>query len=220
MTSSLSTGERRWAPSSRRGGLTVLGKISVPKPINLPSQRLENHGLDPNVEIVPKGTLSWANRSTSSSSSNAWGSSTLSPNTDGGTGSPSRLSGRPSSGGSGTRPSTAGSDKAYEPTANAWGQNSRPSSASGALTSNQTPMTSLRPRSAETRPGSSQLSRFAEPLSENSVAWGAAGTAEKLGVTSSKNEGFSLSSGDFPTLGSEKDNSTKSTELQGLHACL
>uniref|UniRef100_A0A2N9GRC8 BAT2 N-terminal domain-containing protein n=1 Tax=Fagus sylvatica TaxID=28930 RepID=A0A2N9GRC8_FAGSY len=172
----------RWGSSSaRRGAMTVLGK--VPKPINLPSQRLENHGLDPSVEIVPKGTLSWGSRS-SSSTSNAWGSSTLSPRTDGGTGSPSHLSGRPSSGGSGTRPSTAGSDRAHEPTANAWGPNSRPSSASGALTSNQTSnqsLTSLRPRSAETRPGSSQLSRFAEPLSENPGPWSAAGTAEKLG---------------------------------------
>ena len=66
--------------------MTVLGKVAVPKPINLPSQRylvpaeffmvhftdmncfwppkilhhlsvvlrLENHGLDPSVEIVPK----------------------------------------------------------------------------------------------------------------------------------------------------------------------
>ncbi|CBI14995.3 unnamed protein product, partial [Vitis vinifera] len=197
--------------------MTVLGKVAVPKPINLPSQRLENHGLDPTVEIVPKGTLSWGNRS---SASNAWGSSTISPSTDGGSGSPSHLSGRPSSGGSGTRPSTAGSDRASESTASAWGPSSRPSSASGPLTSNQSSLASLRPRSAETRPGSSQLSRFAEPLSENPVAWGAAGTAEKLGVASSKSDGFSLTSGDFPTLGSEKDNFGKNTELQehGSHA--
>ena len=74
----------RWG-APRRGGMTVLGKVAVPKPINLPSQRylvscwliftsfkwvtwlyseilcvlsviwrLENHGLDPTVEIVPK----------------------------------------------------------------------------------------------------------------------------------------------------------------------
>ncbi|CAK7325063.1 unnamed protein product [Dovyalis caffra] len=218
-------GERRYA-SARRGSMTVLGKIAVPKPINLPSQRLENHGLDPNYEqmylaqldpyLLPKldrGTHSWGTRS-SSSTPNAWGSSALSPNTDGGSGSPSHLSGRPSSGGSGTRPSTASSDRTHEPIANAWGSNSRPSSASGALTSNQTSLTSLRPRSAETRPGSSQLSRFAEPLSDNSVAWGATGTAEKLGVTSSKKDGFSLTSGDFPTLGSEKESSGKNTESQ------
>ncbi|KAI4336185.1 hypothetical protein L6164_014741 [Bauhinia variegata] len=211
MTSNMSSGERRWA-SSRRGGMTVLGKVSVPKPINLPSQRLENHGLDPNVEIVPKGTLSWGSRS-SSSATNAWGSSSVSPNTDG-TSSPSHLSARPSSGGSGTRPSTAGSDRALESTPNIWGSTSRPSSASGALTSNQASLTSLRPRSAETRPGSSQLSRFAEPLADNSVAWSAARTAEKLGVTEAKNEEFSLSSGDFPTLGSEKDKSVKNSELQ------
>ncbi|XVF54075.1 hypothetical protein PTKIN_Ptkin05aG0151800 [Pterospermum kingtungense] len=209
MTSSTLSGDRRWG-STRRSGMTVLGKVAVPKPINLPSQRLENHGLDPNVEIVPKGTLSWGSKS---SSSNAWGSSTLSPNTDGGSSSPSHLSARPSSGGSGTRPSTAGSDRAREP-ANAWGSNSRPSSASGALASNQTSLATLRPRSAETRPGSSQLSRFAEAVPENSGVWGAAGTAEKLGMNSLKSDGFSLTSGDFPTLGSEKDASGKHAELQ------
>ncbi|KAJ6339756.1 hypothetical protein OIU77_007660 [Salix suchowensis] len=212
MTSSTLTGERRY-PSGRRGGMVTLGKVAVPKPINLPSQRLENHGLDPNVEIVPKGTHSWGTRS-SSSTPNAWGSSTLSPNIDCGNGSPSHLSGRPSSGGSGTRPSTASSDRTHDPIASAWGTNSRPSSASGALTSNHTSLTSLRPGSEETRPGSSQLSRFAEPLSDNSVAWAATGTAEKLGGTSSKNEGFSLTSGDFPTLGSEKEDSGKNTESQ------
>ncbi|PPD78454.1 hypothetical protein GOBAR_DD24614 [Gossypium barbadense] len=191
--------------------MTVLGKVAVPKPINLPSQRLENHGLDPNVEIVPKGTLSWGSKS--SSSSNAWGSSTLSPNTDGGGSSPSHLSARPSSGGSGTRPSTAGSDRAHEP-ANARGSDSRPSSSSGPVASNQTSLASLRPRSAETRPGSSQLSRFAEAVPEYSGAWNGSGTAEKLGMASSKNDGFSLTSGDFPTLGSEKDTSGKNAELQ------
>ncbi|KAE9601426.1 hypothetical protein Lal_00023778 [Lupinus albus] len=219
MTSSMLSGERRWAgASSRRGGMTVLGKVAVPKPINLPSQRLENHGLDPNVEIVPKGTLSWGGKL--SSSSNPWGSS-LSPNTDGGTTSPSHLSARPSSGGSGTRPSTSGSDKAFD-TNNAWGSNSRPSSPSGALISNQTPLTSLRPCSAETRPDSSQLSRFAEPLTENSGACGSVRTTEKLGVAQPKTDGFSLSSGDFPTLGSDKDKSVLNYELEdhsfGSHA--
>ncbi|KAF7838304.1 protein MODIFIER OF SNC1 1 [Senna tora] len=221
MTSNMLSGERRWA-SSRRSGMTVLGKVAVPKPINLPSQRLENHGLDPNVEIVPKlgmfvllgvmcfviilirGTLSWGGKS--SSASNAWGSS-LSPNTDGGSSSSSGLGARPSSGGSGMRPSTAGSDRALEPTSYAWGSNSRPSSASGSLTSNQT---SLRPRSAETRPGSSQLSR----LTENHVAWSDARTAEKLGVAHGKNDEFSLSSGEFPTLGSEKEKLAENSELQ------
>ncbi|KAK9113690.1 hypothetical protein Syun_020487 [Stephania yunnanensis] len=196
---------------ARRGGMTVLGKVAVPKPVNLPSQRLENHGLDPNVEIVPKGTLSWGSRS-SSSTQNAWGSSSLSsPNTDGGTGSPSRLNDRPSSGGSGTRPSTAGSEKSHEqPVPNIWGSNSRPSSASGVLASNKTLASASRPRSAETRPGSSQLSRFADPIAENSIAWGSSRTAEKLGAPCGKNDGFTLSSGDFPTLGSEKP-----TEAEG-----
>ncbi|XP_031118640.1 protein MODIFIER OF SNC1 1 isoform X1 [Ipomoea triloba] len=213
MTSSMLTGERRWA-SARRGGMTVLGKVAVPKPLNLPSQRLENHGLDPDVEIVPKGTLSWGSK-TSSTTPNAWASSTLSPNADGGTSSPSHLSACPSSGGNGSRPSTAGSDRTHEPSVSAWGSNSRPSSASGALSSSQTSSTSLRPRSAETRPGSSQLSRFAETGTNHPTAWGAGTTAERLGILNSKNEGFSLSSGDFPTLGSEKDNSVKTSEQRG-----
>ncbi|CAN1334937.1 hypothetical protein LINPERPRIM_LOCUS36565 [Linum perenne] len=194
MASSTLTGDRRF--STRRSGMTVLGKVAVPKPINLPSQR---------------GTHSWGSKS-SSSSSNAWGSSTLSPS-DGGTGSPSYLSGRPSSGGSGTRPSTAGSDRGSEPIANAWNSNSRPSSASGSVTSNRPLLSTSRPLSAETRPGSSQLSRFAEPLSDNTVPWGSLGTAERLGVPSSKSNGFSLTSGDFPTLGSEKENFEKNTDL-------
>ncbi|CAI9767343.1 unnamed protein product [Fraxinus pennsylvanica] len=207
------SGERRWGPTSaRRGSMTSLGKVAVPKPLNLPSQRLENHGLDPKVEIVPKGTLSWGSRS-SSSVSNPWGTSTMSPNADGGTCSPSHLSGRPSSGGSGTRPSTAGSDKTHEPTDSAWSSNSRPSSASGVLSSNHTSVTSLRPRSAETRPNSSHLSRFAEPVSDSSVAWGPSSTAERSGVKCSKEDGFSLSSGDFPTLGSDRDDG-KNSELQ------
>ncbi|MCO5593394.1 hypothetical protein L7F22_047407 [Adiantum nelumboides] len=58
----MASGERRLGTSRR--GMTVLGKIpmpSVPKPINLPSQRSENRGLDSNVEIVPRGTFSWGN---------------------------------------------------------------------------------------------------------------------------------------------------------------
>ncbi|KAL7153510.1 hypothetical protein ABFS83_04G173700 [Erythranthe nasuta] len=210
MNSNMLAGERRWA-TARRGGMTVLGKVAVPKPLNLPSQRLENNGLDPSVEIVPKGTLSWGSRP-SSSGSNPWISSSLSPNADGGTVSPSHVSGRPSSGGSGTRPSTAGSDRTHEPVAGAWGPNSRPSSASGTLSSNQTSSTALRPRSAENRPNSSQLSRFAEPGSKSSAAWGP--HAERLGAKSSKEDMFSLSSGDFPTLGAEKDHSVKNIELE------
>ncbi|CAM8919189.1 unnamed protein product [Rhodiola kirilowii] len=195
----MSTGERKRVSSTRRGGMTVLGKVAVPKPINLPSQKLENHGMDPNVEIVPKGTLSWGNRS-SSPASNAWGSSPLSLHTD---------NGRPSSGGSGTRPSTGGSEKAYESASSAWGSNSRPSSASGALTSIQGSGTTLRPHSADTRPGSSQLSRFAEPSTENSGTWAAAGSGDNS--AHSKNEKFSLASGDFPTLGSEKEDPPKNS---------
>ncbi|XP_058078272.1 protein MODIFIER OF SNC1 1-like [Magnolia sinica] len=211
MASSMLTGERRWV-SARRGGMTVLGKVAVPKPVNLPSQRLENHGLDPNVEIVPKGTLSWGSRP--SSTGNAWSSSALSPHANGTAGS---LNGRPSSGGSGTRPSTAGSDRSHEPAANAWGPNSWPSSTSGMSATNQTSVTSLRPRSAETRPGSSQLSRFAESVAENSGAWGGPGTAERLGTASSRISEFTLSSGDFPTLGSEKSSELPSRQDHSSH---
>lgn len=190
--------------------MTVLGKVAVPKPINLPSQRLENHGMDPNVEIVPKGSLSWGARS-SSSGSNAWGSSALSPRTEGGSASPSHL-GRPSSGG-GTRPSTAGSERTLDSTSNLWTSNSRPSSASGTLASNNTSMMSLRPHSAENRPGSSLLSRFAEPLAEGTATWGASSSGDKMGMATSANDEFSLSSQDFPTLGSEKDSGNNMESL-------
>ncbi|XP_073100318.1 protein MODIFIER OF SNC1 1 isoform X1 [Elaeis guineensis] len=207
MASSLLAGDRRWA-SARKSGMTVLGK--VPKPINLPSQRLENNGLDPNVEIVPKGTLTWGSRP-SSAVPNAWSSSSLlSPKTDGSTGSPSHTSGRPSSGGSGTRPSTAGSDRSHEPPSNAWGPNSRPSSASGLSATNQTSIVATRPRSAETRPGNSQLSRFAENSADSTVAWGSTRTTERVGPPTSKTNGFTLSSGDFPTLGSDKNSESHS----------
>ncbi|CAH9148598.1 unnamed protein product [Cuscuta epithymum] len=219
MTSSMLTGERRFT-TARRGGMTVLGKVAVPKPLNLPSQRLENHGQNPDVEIVPKGTLSWGSKPTSSTP-NAWASSTLSPNADGGTSSPSHLSAGVSSGGNGSRPSTAGSDRTHEHNVAAWGSNSRPSSASGTLSSSQASLASLRPRSAETRPGSSQLSRFAETSSSHPTTWAPGTSTERLGILNAKNDGFSLSSGDFPSLGSEKDNPGKTNEAQGQssHGC-
>ena len=45
----------------RRPGTRMmsLGRVPVPKPINLPSQRSENNGNDPNVKIVPQGGLGW-----------------------------------------------------------------------------------------------------------------------------------------------------------------
>ncbi|KAL1201241.1 Protein MODIFIER OF SNC1 1 [Cardamine amara subsp. amara] len=196
---STTTGDRRRG-TTRRSGMTILGKVAVPKPINLPSQRLENQGLDPNVEIVPKGTLSWGSKS----SLNAWGTSSLSPRTESGPGSPSHLSNRPSSGGSVTRPSTADSNKAHESSSVVWDSNSRPSSASGVFPSNQASVALQRPHSADTRPGSSQLSRFAEAVSETSATWG----------VPTKNDGFSLTSGDFPSLGAEKESSEKSTKPQ------
>ncbi|KAG0455038.1 hypothetical protein HPP92_024330 [Vanilla planifolia] len=100
----MASSERRWA-SSRKSGMTVLGK--VPRPINLPSQKLENHGLDPNVEIVPKGTLTWGSKPLIAS--NAWASSScLSLQSDGSVYSSINASFRPSSGGSTTCTSTAG----------------------------------------------------------------------------------------------------------------
>ncbi|XP_062202612.1 protein MODIFIER OF SNC1 1-like isoform X2 [Phragmites australis] len=175
--------------------MTVLGK--VPKPINLPSQRLENNGLDPNLEIVPKGTLTWGSKPTPTTP-NAWGSSSiLSTKNDGSSSSSSHFNGRPSSGG-GSRPSTAGSESLGS--TNAWGPNSRPSSASGTFPSPHLPMATNRPRSAETRPGSSQLSRFADNAFENVKAL--IRTIDRSG-SSSHGHGFTLSTVDFPTLGSE-----------------
>ena len=52
----------RFVQSHRPGGghrvgrMVSLGRISAPKPINLPSQKREHGGLDPNVELVPKGS--------------------------------------------------------------------------------------------------------------------------------------------------------------------
>ncbi|KAG8048997.1 hypothetical protein GUJ93_ZPchr0009g1590 [Zizania palustris] len=196
MASSLLTTDKRWAAPTRKSGMTVLGKI--PKPINLPSQRLENHGVDPNVEIVPKGTLTWGSKPTPTTP-NAWSSSSLlSPKNDGSSGSPSHFNGRPSSGG-GSRPSTAGSESLDSP--NAWGSSSRPSTASTTLQSHHLQMTN-RPRSAETRPGSSQLSRFADNSSE--IMKVSIRTIDKSG-SSSHGHGFTLSNGDFPTLGSDSN---------------
>ncbi|KAG8093100.1 hypothetical protein GUJ93_ZPchr0012g20796 [Zizania palustris] len=196
MASSLLTTDKRWAAPARKSGMTVLGKI--PKPINLPSQRLENHGVDPNVEIVPKGTLTWGSKPTPTTP-NVWSSSSLlSPKNDGSSGSPNHFNGRPSSGG-GSRPSTAGSESLDSP--NAWGSSSRPSTASTTLSSHHLQMTN-RPRSAETRPGSSQLSRFADNSSENVKV--SIRTIDRLG-SSSHGHGFTLSNGDFPTLGSDSN---------------
>ena len=42
------------------GRMVSLGRVAAPKPINLPSQRLENNGQDPNVTLVPTGTHTWS----------------------------------------------------------------------------------------------------------------------------------------------------------------
>lgn len=189
----------------------MLGKVAVPKPVNLPSQRLENRGLDPNVEIVPKGTLSWRTTGRSPpASGSAWGSATFSsspPASAGAWGRSNVSTARPSSGGSGTRPSTAGSDQSHEPvTPNAWGSSSsRPSSASGALGLAHSQLTVTRPCSAESRSGSSQLSRFADSSVDYSSPWGGPGIAHKLGDNHPQNVHFNPQPGDFPTLGSDKN---------------
>eukprot|EP00850_Spirogloea_muscicola_P015624 SM000121S26021 [mRNA] locus=s121:411789:418879:- [translate_table: standard] len=73
----------RRGPTARRG-MTVLGKIpSVPKPVNLPSQRLENRGLDPHVELVPRGTVTWSTSGRSPPVNGAWGGAGLSPTQEG-----------------------------------------------------------------------------------------------------------------------------------------
>ncbi|XP_059074374.1 protein MODIFIER OF SNC1 1 isoform X2 [Cryptomeria japonica] len=208
VTSAMLTGERRGV-SARRSGMTVLGK--VPKPLNLPSQRLENRGLDPNVEIVPKGTVSWGTGHSPPTTVNAWGAASFSsspPANAGVGGNRSNVStARPSSGGSGTRPSTAGSDHSHEPaTPNAWSYGlSRPSSASGALGMGHSQSTLTRPCSAESRPGSSHLSRFADSSIESNVPWGGSGTSQKLGENHPQPARFTLTSVDFPTLGSDKN---------------
>lgn len=185
----------------------MLGK--VPKPVNLPSQRLENRGLDPNVEIVPKGTLGWRTGRSPPTSGSAWGSATFSsspPASAGAWGRSSVSTARPSSGGSGTRPSTAGSDQSHEPvTPNAWGSaSSRPLSASGAVGLAHSQFTVNRPCSAESRTCSSQLSRFADSSVESGGPWGGSGIAHKLGDNHHPSH-FTLTSGDFPILGSDKN---------------
>ncbi|KAJ7565839.1 hypothetical protein O6H91_02G076900 [Diphasiastrum complanatum] len=215
------SGDRRGV--SARRGMTVLGKIpAVPKPINLPSQRLENRGLDPNVEIVPRGSVSWGSAGRSPPlSGNVWGNSqqsssppvssapwgTSTKNSGGLVGSASR----PSSAGSGTRPSTADSGRKIQEvanTANAWNlSTSRPSSASGVLGQSHSQPSSNRPRSAETRPADLQRSLAQYPESytgtPSSQAWGTSGN--KIFVDELSHPArFTLSHGDFPSLGSEK----------------
>ncbi|KAJ7547785.1 hypothetical protein O6H91_08G104500 [Diphasiastrum complanatum] len=208
---------------SARRGMTVLGKIpAVPKPINLPSQRLENRGLDPNVEIVPRGSVSWGSAGRSPpTSGNVWGNSqqSVSPpvsRAPWGTSTTSNgvlvgSASRPSSAGSGTRPSTADSNRQTQELineANAWNfPTSRPASASGVLGQSHSQPTLNRPRSAETWPANLQgtSARSSESYAgiAPSQAWGA--REKKILVDKPPQPArFTLSHGDFPSLGSEK----------------
>ncbi|KAI5084267.1 hypothetical protein GOP47_0000436 [Adiantum capillus-veneris] len=74
-------------PSSFRAVTYHLSEINTSRqwlretegwPINLPSQRLENRGLDPSVEIVPRGTFSWGTGRSPPTSSSSWGTVGLS----------------------------------------------------------------------------------------------------------------------------------------------
>lgn len=115
---------------SGRRGMTVLGKIpTAPKPINLPSQRLENRGLEPNVEIVPRGTFSWG----SAGRSNAAGVNKL--GTAGVTSSPPTSSGAWNGAAKIQAPSASGND------AGSWVENTRPSSAGSATRPSSAPTT-------------------------------------------------------------------------------
>ncbi|MCO5582101.1 hypothetical protein L7F22_035991 [Adiantum nelumboides] len=128
----MATGDRRLGSSQLRRGMTVLGKIpAVPKPINLPSQRLENRGLDPSVEIVPRGTFSWGTGRSPPSSSSSWGTVGLAsspPVSSGPWNSASTSSSLPSSNNNSnlSRPTSAGSARP------ASAESSRPLSASTA----------------------------------------------------------------------------------------
>ncbi|XP_073389918.1 uncharacterized protein [Physcomitrium patens] len=196
--------------SSARRGLQVLGKIpTVPKPINLPSQRLENRGLDPNVEIVPRGSVGWgsagrsppttsnawgtiAQASSPPSGSGAWGPKVGNSGTGGGTtlGAPGIIP-RPSSGGSGGRPLSAESvgqaqqspDSFSENTDSSGACRARPSSASGVLGQAQ-PLVAqaqaqARPRSADITRPARNLSEFGDQSADSSPAGNPAWTGRR-----------------------------------------
>eukprot|EP00897_Mesotaenium_endlicherianum_P003216 jgi/Mesen1/2922/ME000175S02078 len=217
-------GADRRGPTARRG-MTVLGKIpAVPKPINLPSQRLENRGLDPNVELVPRGSVTWgAGKSPPvSGSSNVWGSTSQSTVSSGpwgsGTAKPPQAAANslwgPAPGGSAptppgagsgpsipvSRPSSAGSAVQASGTASAWGGQARPSSAS-TMPMQMQDAQPARPHSAEARAGGFYGPQSGSSGAQGAPVWEAQRPAEEPHHASK----FQLTRGDFPSLGSEKD---------------
>ncbi|XP_037421290.1 uncharacterized protein LOC119286052 [Triticum dicoccoides] len=172
---------KRWA------GISQTGKpgAKAPKPINLPNQRLDSHGLRSD-KIVPKGTTTWDGKSMLPAS-NAWASPLLlNPKNDGTSGSPSHIDDRPSSRGSSTSSSSVGSDFLDLP-------------------SYRLPMAANYPRSTEKRSGSLQVSRF--PDSFSNVLKAPLKAVGRRAATS-QGRGFSLSMDDFPVLGSKNSAST------------
>ncbi|XP_020170887.1 uncharacterized protein [Aegilops tauschii subsp. strangulata] len=166
---------KRWA------GISQTGKpgAKAPKPINLPNQRLDSHGLRSD-EIVPKGTTTWGGKSMLPAS-NAWASPLLlNPKNDRASGSPSHIDDRPSSRGSSTSSSSVGSDFLDLP-------------------SYRLPMAVNYPLSTETRSGSLQVSHFPDSFSNILKA-----PLKAVGrrAPTSQGKGFSLSMDDFPVLGS------------------
>jgi len=58
--SAVATGARAGPAGGKKPDAKKPGGLVIPKPINLPSRRKENHGFDPGVSLVPTGTTgSW-----------------------------------------------------------------------------------------------------------------------------------------------------------------
>uniref|UniRef100_A0ACD5ZVY4 Uncharacterized protein n=1 Tax=Avena sativa TaxID=4498 RepID=A0ACD5ZVY4_AVESA len=177
ITAAAAADGKRWAgvPPTRKPD------TRASKPINLPIQRFDSHGLSRNDEIVPKGTSTWGNKSMLPAS-NAWASPWLMcDKNDGASVSPSHMDDRPCSRGSSASSSTIGSDFLDLP-------------------SYHLPTVASHPLSTGTRSGSLQRSLF--PDSFTKVLKAPLKTVGRQ-ATTSQGKGFSLSLDDFPALGSK-----------------